>query len=175
MVEQQSVSMNKLFIFDFDDTLVHTNSHVKVKNQNSHQEFMLTPAQYNVYIPKTGDQFDFSEFNQLIEPKIIQKTFKKFINLHKMYGGQNLYILTARDQAGPVYDLLNQFGIDDVDVIAVGAKNPEAKQSWVREQIETNDINYIEFYDDNEFNVNSIASLTKEFPHVKIIAKQIKQ
>ena len=44
----------RLRIFDFDDTLVKTDSYVYVNNGDS--QIKLTPGQYAVYNEKDGDQ-----------------------------------------------------------------------------------------------------------------------
>ena len=57
----------RLRIFDFDDTLVKTDSYVYVNNGDS--KIKLTPGQYAVYNEKDGDQFDFSDFKKVKNPK----------------------------------------------------------------------------------------------------------
>ena len=52
----------KLRVFDFDDTLVQTNSHIYVTDKNN-KKSKLTPGEYAVYEPKKGDKFDFSDFD----------------------------------------------------------------------------------------------------------------
>ena len=67
---------DKLKVFDFDDTLVKSNSRIKITNNN--KVTMLTPAEYAVYDPRAGDEFDFSEFDELISPKEIKAMVKVF-------------------------------------------------------------------------------------------------
>ena len=51
----------KLRIFDFDDTLVKTKSHIYITHRDG-KKSKLSPGEYAVYTPKQGDQFDFSDF-----------------------------------------------------------------------------------------------------------------
>lgn len=68
----------KLRVFDFDDTLAMTDSEIiLVKSDGSKEN--LTPAEYAVYEPQQGDQFDFSQFQgDLINPREVKKITKFF-------------------------------------------------------------------------------------------------
>ena len=59
----------KLRVFDFDDTLVKSNSKVYVMNKGKRKT--LTPGEFAIYKKKSGDEFDFSDFDKVIEPKQI--------------------------------------------------------------------------------------------------------
>ena len=61
-----------LFISDFDDTLVTTNAQIIVTDKDGKVR-KLTPAEYAVYEKEDGDQFDYSEFQDLIDPKPIPR------------------------------------------------------------------------------------------------------
>ena len=72
----------KLRVFDFDDTLVKSNSKVYVTNKGKKKT--LTPGQFAIYKKKSGDEFDFSDFDKVIEPKQIKAMFKVFKNIYKV-------------------------------------------------------------------------------------------
>ena len=59
----------KLRVFDFDDTLVKSNSKVYVNNNGA--KTTLTPGQFAVYKKKSGDEFDFSDFDKVIHLSLI--------------------------------------------------------------------------------------------------------
>ena len=61
----------KLRIFDFDDTLVKTNSFIYVTHKDG-KKSKLSPGQYAVYKERPGDQFDFKDFQKVTEPKLIK-------------------------------------------------------------------------------------------------------
>ena len=71
----------KLRVFDFDDTLVKSNSKVYVTNKGKRKT--LTPGEFAIYKQKSGDEFDFSDFDKVIEPKQIKSMFKVFRNIYK--------------------------------------------------------------------------------------------
>ena len=75
------VESKKLRVFDFDDTLVFTNSFIYVKKPNG-KELKLTPGEYAVYQEKPGEEYDFRDFYSVQEPqelKRITKVFKRVI------------------------------------------------------------------------------------------------
>ena len=94
----------KLRVFDFDDTLVKSNSKVYVINKGKKKT--LTPGQFAIYKQKSGDEFDFSDFDKVIEPKQIKSMFKVFKNIYKASGSRRLTILTARAAYKPVRQFL---------------------------------------------------------------------
>ena len=75
----------KLRVFDFDDTLVKSNSKVKLTKKNG-DVFMLTPGEYAVYDKKEGDTFDYSEFEKLIEPREIKALTKVLRGFYQANG-----------------------------------------------------------------------------------------
>ena len=56
--------MPTLHIFDFDDTLVRSDSMIRITHaDNSHE--ILSSEEYSTYVEKPGDKFDFSDFDAL--------------------------------------------------------------------------------------------------------------
>ena len=68
------MSYKRLRIFDFDDTLVKTDSYVYITNGDS--QLKLTPGQYAIYDEKKGDIYDFSDFQKVKNPKEIKQVTK---------------------------------------------------------------------------------------------------
>lgn len=58
----------KLRVFDFDDTLVFTNSYIYVKSIDG-KEKRLTPGEFAVYKEKPGEEYDFRDFYLFKNPK----------------------------------------------------------------------------------------------------------
>ncbi len=80
MIKLKSLILEKkLRVFDFDDTLVKSNSKIYVINKGKRKT--LTTGEYAIYKSKPGDKFDFSDFNKVIEPKQIKAMFKVFKNI----------------------------------------------------------------------------------------------
>ena len=69
------VEDKKLRVFDFDDTLVKTTSYIYITHKDG-KTSKLTPGQYAVYKERPGDQFDFKDFNQVKNPRIIKAYFE---------------------------------------------------------------------------------------------------
>ena len=78
-------TVKKLRIFDFDDTLVKSNSRVKLIDKNGKEKW-LTPGEYAIYQKQPGDEFDYSEFKQVIEPKEIKALTKVLRNFYHAGG-----------------------------------------------------------------------------------------
>jgi len=161
----------KLRVFDFDDTLVKSNSKVFLIRKGKRKE--MTPGEFAVYKQKPGDEFDFSEFDKVIEPKKIKAMFRVFKNIYKASGSRRLTILTARAAYKPVRQFLKDVGFDDVYVVALGDANPQKKSNWVKSQIEKG-YNDILFLDDSPKNVNAVKKLKQKYPNIKMDARVVK-
>ena len=62
------VESKKLRIFDFDDTLVKTNSFIYITHKDGRKS-KLSPGQYAVYTQRPGDVMDFTDFQKVNDPK----------------------------------------------------------------------------------------------------------
>ena len=161
----------KLRVFDFDDTLVKSNSKVYVINKGKRKT--LTPGEFAIYKQKSGDEFDFSDFDKVIEPKQIKSMFKVFRNIYKASGSRRLTILTARAAYKPVRKFLKDVGFNDVYVVALGDSNPQKKADWIQSQIQKG-YNDILFLDDSPKNVKVVKKLKQKYPNIKMDARVVK-
>ena len=161
----------KLRVFDFDDTLVKSNSKVYVTNNGKRRT--LTPGQFEIYKQKDGDELDSSDFDKVIEPKQIKSMFKVFKNIYKASGSRRLTILTARAAYKPVRQFLKDVGFSNVYVVALGDANPQKKSNWVKSQIEKG-YDDILFLDDSPKNVNAVKKLKQKYPNIKMDARVVK-
>ena len=160
----------KLRVFDFDDTLVKSNSKVYVINKGKKKT--LTPGQFAIYKKKSGDEFDFSDFDKVIEPKQIKSMFKVFNNIYKASGSRRLTILTARAAYKPVRKFLKDVGFSNVYVVALGDSNPQKKADWIQSQIQKG-YNDILFLDDSPMNVRVVKKLKQKYPNIKMDARVV--
>ena len=160
----------KLRVFDFDDTLVKSNSKVFLVRNGKRK--MMTPGEFAVYKQKPGDKFDFSQFDKVIEPKQIKAMFKVFKNIYKASGSRRLTILTARAAYRPVRQFLKDVGFDDVYVVALGDSNPQKKADWIEGQIKKG-YNDILFLDDSPKNVRVVKQLKRKYPKIKMDARVV--
>lgn len=168
--QKYTTDRKKLCIFDFDDTLVKTGSIIHVTNSLG-EKFDLTPGEFAIYTAQQGDQFDFSDFSKLIDPKEIKWTVNILRNIIKT--NSEVVILTARSVDGPVHEFLQNAGIPSIEVIALGDSNPQKKSDYIKKRIEEDKFNFIEFFDDSYKNIAAVESLKILFPDVTIKTKHI--
>lgn len=160
------IQTKKLRVFDFDDTLFHTTAKVLLK-QGPGKFSYLTPAEYAVYEPKPGDEFDFSQFETIINPQIIKPVAKRFYKIVNAGGKDRLtVILTARgDEANKhIKNIINKIFKIDLPVITLGTGNPQAKADWIVDKINNEGFNDIFFIDDSPKNVNAVFNSIKNLP-----------
>jgi hypothetical protein len=153
-----------LFIFDFDDTLAKTNSRIKVRNPKK-GEFMMTPAEYAVYKPDPQDEFDYSEFDELIEPKELPKYVRRLKSAIKT--GQDVAIVTARGSEKPVAQFLKNVGVTHgVKIAAVASSDPKKKTDYIERKLAANNYSDVVMYDDAPKNIETFKSLQKKYPNI---------
>ena len=166
-----------LAVFDFDDTLVTSNSMVYI-NRGS-KKIPMTPAEYATYEPKDGDDVDFSEFDKVIDPKIIQNNFKLFKD-YISNPSHDTVILTARadDSQDALREYLESVNVDTnkVEIVTVGSSSPLDKAKWVHRKVKGSDYDRVEFFDDSLKNVKAVKNLDSTLDaevhshHVKHVA-----
>jgi len=159
-------STKKLRVFDFDDTLVTTKSFIYVKHKDG-KELKLTPGEYAKYIPKSGDEFDYKDFQTVKEPKeikAISKLLKRFISSD---GERSIFILTARSKYKPIQNYLKDTGYGNVYVVALNNADPKAKADWVEGKIKDG-YNDILFMDDSSKNTKAVGDLKNKYPSIKM-------
>jgi HAD superfamily hydrolase (TIGR01509 family) len=148
----------KLRVFDFDDTLVQTTSHIYVTHKDG-KESKLTPGQYAIYKEKPGDKFDFRDFESVINPIEIKAITKVLRDMLKGSGERGVFILTARSAWKPIKNYLKDIGIRGVHVIALASNNPKDKSDWIEQQIDSEGYDDIYFIDDSKKNVDAVKSM----------------
>jgi FMN phosphatase YigB (HAD superfamily) len=158
----------KLRVFDFDDTLVKTNSFIYITHKDGRKS-KLTPGQYAVYTEKPGDEFDFSDFQKVTEPKLIKGYFGLLKRISSAESGRTIYILTARASYKPVYDFIRSLGIRNLHVIALGDNNPEKKADWIEQKVKDEGYDDVFFVDDSLKNVEAVRKRLKDYPIKKKI------
>ena len=162
-----------LRVFDWDDTLATSTSFIYVNHKDGTQT-KLDPAEYAVYKEKSGDEYDFKDFNRLLNnPKVIEKNFKL---LQRMLSNpQNkVTILTARKLAFPVRKYLKDtFGMN-VYVVALGSNNPKDKSDWIEKHIKKG-YTSIAFMDDSKKNIDAVDKLKQKYPNIEIKTHLVKE
>ena len=166
----QEVSNKKLRVFDFDDTLVQTKSHIYVTHKNG-KKTTLTPGEYAVYEEKPGDEFDFSDFQSVKQPQEIKGVTRLLKNIVRV-GGSDVVILTAREAYRPVKDYLNDIGLSNIYVVALGDADPQKKADWIEGRIKDG-VNDVFFIDDSHKNVEAVKGLGKKYPKISLKVRHV--
>ena len=161
----------KLRIFDFDDTLVKTNSFIYVTHKDG-KTSKLTPGEYAVYKERPGDKFDFKDFQQVTNPQLIKGYVELLRRMVNSGGSREVYILTARAAERPVSQFIKDLGISGVKVIALGDNNPEKKADWIEDRVKEG-YDDVFFVDDSPKNIDAVRRRLKNY-NIKQKIQQVK-
>jgi hypothetical protein len=162
----------KLRVFDFDDTLVKTNSFIYIKHGDG-KKSKLTPGEYAVYEPKKDDEFDFSDFEKVKQPQEIKGVTKLLKTVAKSEGERKVVILTARGAYKPVKDYLKDIGLDGIYVVALADADPQKKADWIEDKIKKG-YNDVFFIDDSHKNITAVGKLKEKYPNIKMKVQHVK-
>ena len=170
IIKETLQAEKKLRVFDLDDTLVITKSKVHV-TKASGEVIHLTPAEYAVYEKEPGDEFDYSDFEGLVDPKAIRWTTKILKSVINKHGTDAAVILTARASEEPAREFFRINNIPEIPIVALGNSDPEMKAQWIKYVAKKFGYKEIEFFDDSKKNIAAVQRL--KVPGVKIIARLI--
>jgi len=154
--------MNTLHIFDFDDTLVKSDAKVVITTQSGETR-ELSSEEYAKYIKQPGDIEDFSDFDAYPQnPELIEPVFSEFVDAINSDGLENVVILTARSNPGPVRAFLIKNKIPLIHVEAVGSSDPFAKARYILDRTMSDDsISAVRVFEDNVRNIRTIIKTLK--------------
>ena len=167
----QEVQSKKLRVFDFDDTLVQTKSHIYITHKGG-KKSKLTPGEYAVYEPKDDDEFDFSDFEKVKQPQEVKGVSDLLKRITKAEGERKIVILTARRSYKPVKDYLEDIGLRDIYVVALNSADPQDKANWIEQKIREG-YNDVFFIDDSHKNVQAVKALEKKYPDIKLQVRHV--
>ena len=165
------VESKKLRIFDFDDTLVKTNSFIYVTHKDG-KTSKLSPGQYAIYKEQPGDKFDFKDFQQVSNPQLIKGYVELLRRMVNSGGSREVFILTARSAERPVSQFIKDLGIKGVTVVALGDNNPEKKADWIEDKVKAG-FDDVFFVDDSPKNIDAVRSRLKNY-NIKQKIQQVK-
>jgi len=161
----------KLRIFDFDDTLVKTNSFIYVTHKDG-KTSKLSPGEYAVYKEQPGDKFDYRDFQQVTNPQLIKGYVELLRRMVSSGGSRDVFILTARSAEKPVAQFIKDLGIRGVTVVALGDNNPEKKADWIEDKVKAG-FDDVYFVDDSPKNVDAVRRRLKNYD-IKQKIQQVK-
>jgi len=163
-----------IFISDFDDTLVKTRANVYVTHADGSED-ALSPAQYAIYDKQDGDDFNFDEFEYLVDPKPIPRYVKFLKNAIESKKVNKVVILTARGSETPVIKFLRSVGITSgVKIVALGDSDPARKKHYIERQIQKG-FTRIVFADDSPKNVEAAKELQHKYPEARLIVHHVQE
>lgn len=159
----------KLRVFDFDDTLVKTSSRIRVKKPDGNV-ITMSSHEYALYVADQGDEFDFSDFNYVVEPKPLVFATHILKAMQEKEGDRLITILTARATASAsnIKKYLCDIGLCNVDVVALQSSDPFDKAKWIASQVERG-YDDVTFIDDSRKNIDAVATLKRNVPGLRKI------
>jgi len=167
----------KLRVFDFDDTIAKSDSNIYITTDTG-QQIVMTPTEYATHKVNPDYEYDFSEFDEVINPREIKQITNIIRNaLNAGTEGREIAILTARapEAEKPIRDYLESIGLDTsmITFVLLGSSNPQDKADWVANRIENGAVDVL-FFDDSGKNVKAVQALESMYPMVKIKARKVK-
>jgi hypothetical protein len=171
LLAEQDSRGSEIHVFDFDDTLVKTKSKIYLTSRDevgNEVKRSLTPREYAQYKRQHGDVFDYSDFEQVIEPEPVKPMMLNLMKSIRDSGIDNVFILTARGNSVPVREFLNSQGIPEIRIFAVGTSDPEAKANVIKDEVlSRDDISEVTFYDDAAKNIMAVRALRDNLRGIK--------
>ena len=180
-MKSSEIQPHKLVIFDIDDTLVHTQTKVRVikdgkvvNNLNSHE--------FTHYKLQPGESFDFENFRNAHDFFHNSKPIIPMITQlkHDINTGNTVVMVTARadfDDRELFLDTFRKYGVDMSKVHVYRAGNIQGKTSieHKKKSIIKNLLNQDKYtkaimYDDAKPNLDLFVSLKQEYPSTKFYA-----
>ena len=151
--------MATLHIFDFDDTLVSSESKVYI-TKASGESLELSSEDYAKYTPEKGDTQDFRDFDKYPQnPEIIEPVFAELRSAIALDGTGAVVILTARANPGPVRAFLDANKIPNIDIVATGTSDPMAKAKYILDRVLKDSFDEVVVF---EYNVRNLRTIRKE-------------
>ena len=151
-------------VLDFDDTLAITKSKVLFTKPDG-TTGSLNAEQYArdyLELAAEGYEFDFSEFNKVVEGQP-GPLLEKAKDLAKRYGTDNIFVLTARapQSQEAIFEFLKAQGLNlpPANIVGLGNSTGAAKAQWILENIVNQGYNDIAFADDALQNVEAVQEL----------------
>lgn len=164
---------DRVLLFDVDDTLLKSNAKISVlKNGEVIQK--LTPAEFNYYKLKAGEEFDFEEFKSW--DALMEGTFLPFWKtLKREYNkGTHIGILTARENGDMFKKFFLTHGIDIKDELIFTTGDPdysgsvEERKTQAIERLINVGYKTFVFFDDSEANLKEVKKMEKQYD-IKVI------
>ena len=184
------VESSSLHVFDVDDTLVHSNAKVHVKDASGNTVQKLSTSEYNNHKLPADHHYDYHEFKS-------SKVFSRSHPIAKMIRTINatsatrkknpknkVIINTARsdfDNKDKFLSTLSSHGIKHMKDIHVhragnipGNEKPAHKKlTFIRQHLNKHPYSHVRMYDDSKENLDAFIGLKREYPRTKFHAYHV--
>jgi hypothetical protein len=164
-------------VFDFDDTIAKSDSKIHITTDTG-EKITMDPGKYATHKMNPNYEYDFSEFDEVINPReIVQITnvIRNVLNAEEREPeGREI---TARDPAAeePIKNYLESIGLDTSKITfeLLATSVPQAKADWIAKRIDNGAVDVL-FFDDSGKNVDAVQALSDQYPDVKIKARKVR-
>jgi len=154
-------------VLDFDDTLATSKSMIRYTKPDGTKGTLNAEQYASTYQELTdlGYEWDFSEFNKVVEGKVAP-LFNKAMKLQGKFGPENMFVLTARPAgaAEAIFEFLqaNGLNIPVKNITGLGNSTGAAKANWMAEKVGEG---YNDFYfaDDAMQNVKAVKDMLNQY------------
>jgi uncharacterized membrane protein len=154
-------------VLDFDDTLATSKSLIRYTTPEGIKGTLNAEQYAKTYQELTdlGYEWDFSEFNEVVDGKVAP-LFNKAMKLQGKFGPENMFVLTARpaEAAPAIFAFLqaNGLNIPLKNITGLANSTAEAKALWIAEKVGDG---YNDFYfaDDALQNVQAVDNILEQF------------
>jgi len=174
---RQHLKETKLRVFDFDDTLVKSDSKIKVTQDDGTEEY-ITPSELARQGENPEYDYDYSEFQSVIDPREIKKVTNILRNvINAGTDGREIVILSARapESEDSIKDYLENIGVDvsKLTFVLLGDVDPKVKSAWIEDKIINNNVTDVLFLDDSGKNIDAARELQYKYPEVKFDVRKV--
>ena len=154
--------MKALHVFDFDDTLIKSDSEVIVTKADG-TVLSLNSTDYKHYKKEPEDVFDYSEFNEYPKnAEFIDTVFAELKAAIALDGIDSVVILTARANPRPVEDFLSNHDLGGVKVVGTGSDDPYSKANYIMDRLKNESFEEVIVFEDNAKNIRTIRKVVTD-------------
>ncbi len=173
---------------DIDDTIFKTDTRIQVIDEEGNVKKRLTTEEFDKYVLKPGESYDFSES---LDSEIFYKTAKPIKNvLDKINDILNnaknnkIIFLTARadmNDKDKFLSVFKKYGIpvDDKNLVYIEhagnlmLEAPIAKRIIIEKYLSNGNYKKVRLIDDSERNLKEFLKLRNKYPNIKFEAVQV--
>lgn len=173
---------------DIDDTIFKTDTRIRVIDEEGNVKKRLTTEEFDKYVLKPGESYDFSEsldsdiFYQTAKP--IKSVLDKIHNILNNAKNNKIIFLTARADMNDKHMFLSVFKkygipVDNKNLVYIERAGnlmleaPIAKRIIIEKYLSNGNYKKVRLIDDSERNLKEFLKLRNKYPNTKFEAVQV--